>query len=129
MLDDILHFASETLVDDGRLSFWMPTANDEDQEIATPEHPCLEIVSTCVQPFRKWSRRLITYQKRADEHVRPADLEVWAATRTERATAGNGSATGTTADELNPFRKGYFKGFQKEETETPTPATIIGEEG
>ena len=29
MLDDILFFAAETLVDDGRLAFWMPTANDE----------------------------------------------------------------------------------------------------
>lgn len=53
MLDDILHFASETLVDGGRLSFWMPTANDEDQEIPSPTHPCLEVVAICVQPFNK----------------------------------------------------------------------------
>jgi tRNA G10 N-methylase Trm11 len=53
MLDDILIFSSETLVDGGRLSFWMPTANDEEQEIAIPTHPCLELVSACVQPFYK----------------------------------------------------------------------------
>lgn len=53
MLDDILHFASETLVDGGRLSFWMPTANDEDQEIPLPTHPCFEPVAICVQPFNK----------------------------------------------------------------------------
>lgn len=53
MLNDILHFASETLVDGGRLSFWMPTANDEDQEIPSPTHPCLEVVAICVQPFNK----------------------------------------------------------------------------
>ena len=53
MLDDILNFASDTLIDDGRLSFWMPTANDEDQEIAVPTHPCLEIVTVCVQVFYK----------------------------------------------------------------------------
>lgn len=110
MLDDILHFAAETLVDNGRLSFWMPTANDEDQELDVPSHPCLELVATCVQPFRKWSRRLITYQKRADESVRPSDSEAWAATRAERRQA---DAAGITADELNPFRKGYFEGFQK----------------
>lgn len=123
MLDDILHFASETLVDDGRLSFWMPTANDEAQEIATPQHPSLEIVATCVQPFRKWSRRLLTYRKRPDGDVRPADLARWAAARAEHAAAGTngGGAAGVTADELNPFRKGYFKGFQKEEAETATP--------
>lgn len=53
MLDDILNFASDTLVDDGRLSFWMPTANDEDQEIAVPTHPCLEIVIVCTQAFTR----------------------------------------------------------------------------
>lgn len=53
MLDDILVFATDTLVDNGRLAFWMPTANDENQEIATPTHPCLEVVDICVQPFYK----------------------------------------------------------------------------
>lgn len=53
MLDDILQFATDMLVDNGRLSFWMPTANDNDQEIAVPTHPSLVIVSMCVQPFNK----------------------------------------------------------------------------
>lgn len=53
MLDDILAFASDTLVDNGRLSFWMPTANDEEQEIPVPAHPCLEVVVVCVQVFNK----------------------------------------------------------------------------
>lgn len=53
MLDDILVFASDTLVENGRVSFWMPTANDEDQEIPMPTHPCLETVSVCVQAFYK----------------------------------------------------------------------------
>lgn len=53
MLYDMLAFASETLVDNGRLTFWMPTANDEEQELAIPEHPRLEIVVVCVQVFNK----------------------------------------------------------------------------
>ena len=53
ILDDILQFAADTLVDDGRLSFWMPTANDEQLEIPVPEHPCLEVVVVCVQVFRR----------------------------------------------------------------------------
>lgn len=53
MLDDILVFAADTLVDNGRISFWMPTANDEDQELPMPSHPCLERVSVCVQAFYK----------------------------------------------------------------------------
>ena len=53
MLDDILQFSAQTLVDYGRLSFWMPTANDEDQEIAIPTHPYMELVVVCTQPFNK----------------------------------------------------------------------------
>ena len=53
MLNDILEFASETLVEGGRLSFWMPTANDEDVELGISRHPCLEVVSVCVQVFNK----------------------------------------------------------------------------
>lgn len=53
MLDDILQFSAQTLVDCGRLSFWMPTANDEDQEIAIPTHPYMELVVVCTQPFNK----------------------------------------------------------------------------
>ena len=53
MLDDILEFAAISLVDGGRLSFWMPTANDEQIELAVPMHPCLEVISVCVQAFNK----------------------------------------------------------------------------
>ena len=53
MLDDILDFAAISLVNDGRLSLWMPTANDEEIELGIPTHPCLEIVSVCVQAFNR----------------------------------------------------------------------------
>lgn len=53
MLDDILNFAAVSLVDEGRLSLWMPTANDEEVELGIPMHPCLEVVSVCVQAFNK----------------------------------------------------------------------------
>ncbi|KAF4902238.1 tRNA (guanine(10)-N2)-methyltransferase [Colletotrichum viniferum] len=105
MLDDILEFAGDTLVDGGRLSFWMPTANDEEQEIPVPEHPRLELVVICVQPFNKWSRRLITYRRIPDSQVDPERLAAYKRTFVE----------GTTADELNPFRRGYFTKFEKEE--------------
>ncbi|KAI5462920.1 S-adenosyl-L-methionine-dependent methyltransferase [Mariannaea sp. PMI_226] len=108
MLDDILVFASETLVDNGRLSFWMPTANDEEQEIPVPSHPCLEIVVVCIQVFNKWSRRLITYRRVPDAHVSPLELQAY----TARKTTG---VSGTTADELNPFRRGYFKKFEADD--------------
>ncbi|KAI1819893.1 S-adenosyl-L-methionine-dependent methyltransferase [Xylaria intraflava] len=107
MLDDILNFATEMLVDNGRLSFWMPTANDEDQEIAVPTHPCLEVVTVCTQVFNKWSRRLITYRRLPD-----CDVDVAALTsRTKKGDQENGRS----ADDLNPFRRHYFRGFKPEE--------------
>lgn len=53
MLDDILDFAAQTLVVNGRISLWMPTANEDDVELAIPKHPCLEHLDSCVQPFNK----------------------------------------------------------------------------
>lgn len=53
MLNDILDFAASSLVDGGRISMWMPTANDEQVELGVPMHPCLELVSVCVQAFNK----------------------------------------------------------------------------
>ncbi|ENH62955.1 hypothetical protein FOXYS1_12970 [Fusarium oxysporum] len=108
MLDDILTFAAETLVDEGRLSFWMPTANDEDQEIPVPSHPYMGVVSVCTQPFNKWSRRLITYRRLPDSQVSQEALEAY--TNRQKLTLN-----GTSADELNPFRRGYFKKFEAEE--------------
>ncbi|KAI1817892.1 S-adenosyl-L-methionine-dependent methyltransferase [Poronia punctata] len=112
MLDDILNFATDMLVDDGRLSFWMPTANDEDQEIAVPTHPCLEIVVVCTQVFNKWSRRLITYRRLPDSAV---DMDALA----QRKERGDG-AQGRSADELNPFRRHYFRGFKSEQDSSDT---------
>ena len=53
MIDDVLYFAAEMLVDDGRLAMWMPTANDEEVELAIPQNPYLDLVSSCVQVFNK----------------------------------------------------------------------------
>ncbi|KAK1755895.1 S-adenosyl-L-methionine-dependent methyltransferase [Echria macrotheca] len=104
MLDDILQFAAQTLVDDGRLSFWMPTANDEDQEIPVPTHPYLQVVSVCTQVFNKWSRRLITYRRIPDQQVDQVAMR--------KREEENAALVGKTADELNPFRKAYFNKFE-----------------
>ena len=63
ILNDILQFAADHLVDGGRLAFWMPTANandgdcdgelrDEELNI-TPTHPLMLLVAVCVQDFNK----------------------------------------------------------------------------
>ncbi|PNY24787.1 tRNA (Guanine(10)-N2)-methyltransferase [Tolypocladium capitatum] len=121
MLDDILVFAAETLVDNGRLSFWMPTANDEEQEIPVPSHPCLELVVVCIQPTSTSKSidpqvspagsvypRLITYRRLPDNSVSQSALTAY-------ETQKDVVSLGTTADELNPFRRGYFRKFEAEE--------------
>jgi tRNA (guanine10-N2)-methyltransferase len=98
MLDDILDFAVIALVDNGRLSMWMPTANDEDIEHAIPQHQALKLVACCIQNFNKWSRRLLTYVRISDEEAGELKLRV----RKE--------VVGRKADELNNFRRkvSYF---------------------
>lgn len=114
ILDDILAFAVATLVENGRLSMWMPTANDEDVELVIPTHPCLEIVSICVQPFNKWSRRLLTYRRLPESEVSPNAPEM----------AKKEYEKGVKADELNDFRRKYFEGFKEFERlrQEPTPS-------
>lgn len=53
MLRDILQFAADTLVPDGTLQMWMPTANDEDKDYDIPRHERLEVTSNCIQVFNK----------------------------------------------------------------------------
>lgn len=53
------------------------------------------------------SRRLITYRRIPDSEVSAADMEKY------NAREGIKSI-GTTANELNPFRRGYFNKFQAE---------------
>lgn len=53
MLNNILYFAATMLVDNGRVSIWMPTANDEDGEVGIPHLEAMELVSCCVQKFNK----------------------------------------------------------------------------
>ena len=101
ILDDTLSFAARTLVDNGRCSLWMPTANREDKEMEVPYHPALELVSHCTQNFNKWSRRLLTYRR-----IPGLDAEA-----VEEVATGK-SRQGRTANELNSFRKMYFQGFR-----------------
>jgi tRNA (guanine10-N2)-methyltransferase len=103
LLDDILAFAVATLVEDGRLSMWMPTANDEDIELIIPSHPCLKLESVCVQAFNKWSRRLLTYRRLRESEVPEGALE---AVKKEYEK-------GTRASDLNDFRRKYFQGFKE----------------
>ncbi|KAK2737168.1 hypothetical protein FQN57_000425 [Myotisia sp. PD_48] len=100
MLDDILEFAARMLVSNGRISFWMPTANDDDVALEIPGNPHLELISVCIQPFNKWSRRLLTYRRLTEgETLTPSYSP-----KQTRDPPKSG-----TADDLNPFRRKYFQ--------------------
>lgn len=51
MMNDILDFSVDNLLEDGRLCMWMPTANDELETYALPSHPVLDLLHVCVQDF------------------------------------------------------------------------------
>ncbi|GAB7355756.1 hypothetical protein MBLNU459_g6443t3 [Dothideomycetes sp. NU459] len=103
MLDDILNFGCDMLVDDARLCMWMPTANDEDIELSIPTHPAMPLVSVSVQQFNKWARRLLVYRRLPDHEI---DQDALQSRRKKEY------AQGSTASELNSFRRKYFQGFE-----------------
>lgn len=109
MLGDILDFAARTLVDGGRLAFWMPCANEAEEEFAVPRDPKGLVILryVCVQNFNRWSRRLLVYERVAGEIAESAD---GLATGIEGLSVnGNGHH----ADDLNQFRRMYFQGFNR----------------
>lgn len=73
---------------------WMPTADDEEVELAIPMHANLEVVSVSVQPFSNWARRLITYRRLPEGEFSDVTLG-----------RRKGDAEGINADELNEFRR------------------------
>lgn len=109
MLDDILDFAARTLVDGGRLAFWMPSANEnefgEEEVTRIPKHPHLELKHECVQKFNRWSRRLLVYERLPGSLDLELDVGRTGLDRVDQ------QGIGRTADELNPFRKRYFEAF------------------
>lgn len=106
MLDDILDFAARTLVGGGRLAFWMPCANDADEEFPIPQHMMLELKHSCIQVFNKWSRRLLVYERVSGDVAENVS-------NGHQATKVNNSH-GRHADDLNQFRRMYFRGFAEE---------------
>ena len=101
----------------------MPSANDQDEKLDIPLHPRLELVGVCVQPFSKWSRRLLVYRKRRKgEGDTEVEVEVGKKYEGKKRGKGNGDGSegdrkervGKSADELNEFRRRYFQGFKIE---------------
>jgi len=61
---DLLNFAAEKLVMNGRLVFWIPIIRSEYDPSLLPEHPCLQLLTNSEQILTNHSsRRLITMEK------------------------------------------------------------------
>ncbi|KAG7660515.1 uncharacterized protein J8A68_005934 [[Candida] subhashii] len=95
LLHDLLQFAADRLPVDGRLAFWMPTANDDFQPNIIPQHKNLELLYNLEQEFNKWSRRLLVYVKRDESY--------------------NGETiNGLKEQNIKNFRERYFRGFNEQ---------------
>lgn len=129
MLEDILDFAAERVVEGGRVCMWMPVAGmaqcatpggvetdgveeleeegagEEEHDYAIPQHPALRLMSICQQDFNKWSRRLLTYTRRSVDEVDESEVLAYRVRRaalSDEEDRGNGKVT---ADDLNAFRR------------------------
>ena len=69
IIADLISFAAKYLVVGGRLVFWLPTFVDEYQVDDIPSHPSMILVANSEQNFGKWSRRLITMEKIAEQSL------------------------------------------------------------
>lgn len=92
LLEDLLNYSAARLPVDGRLAFWMPTANDDFEVNAIPQHQNLELLYNLEQEFNKWSRRLLVYVKRDDSYV-------------------GETTNGLKSLSIKNFRERYFTGF------------------
>lgn len=92
LLADLLDFAANRLPVDGRLAFWMPTANDDFEINHIPQHENLELIYNLEQEFNKWSRRLLVYVRRDDDFK-------------------GETINGLKINHIKNFRERYFKGF------------------
>ncbi|KAG4305308.1 hypothetical protein PORY_001478, partial [Pneumocystis oryctolagi] len=64
LIVDLMMFASDHLITQGRLVFWMPSIKEDEASVNIPQHPNLSLVANSVQCFGKWSRRLLTYVRK-----------------------------------------------------------------
>ncbi|KAJ6171063.1 S-adenosyl-L-methionine-dependent methyltransferase [Penicillium chermesinum] len=104
MQRDVLGFAARSLVTNGRLAMWMPTAMDE-MDLPLPVHPNLELISVSTQSFHNWARMLLTYRRLPEGEV------------SDTALARNkADDEGASADDLNEFRRSTSGGIAQRDS-------------
>ncbi|EMR08251.1 hypothetical protein PNEG_03418 [Pneumocystis murina B123] len=78
LIAKLMTFASDHLLTEGRLVFWMPSM-EEKPEASVPQHPNLLLIANSKQCFGKWSRKLLTYVRKDrtvfNQNVTPEIIE------------------------------------------------------
>jgi len=100
---DLVILARYLLKPGGRLVFFLPTVNEQYEEVDIQSMLCdgMVLVANSLQDFGSWGRRLVTIRKTTHESYPPPSFEE------ERGPGGHIPAH-------KDFREQYFRGFKKE---------------
>ncbi|KAF8210179.1 tRNA guanosine-2'-O-methyltransferase [Mycena galopus ATCC 62051] len=106
LVADLVVLARYLLKPDGRLVFFLPTVNEQYEEVDIQSMLCdgMVLVANSLQDFGSWGRRLVTIRKTSCESYLPPTFE-------ERDATGHIPAH-------KDFREQYFRGFKKESDES-----------
>ncbi|KAG7098852.1 hypothetical protein E1B28_000755 [Marasmius oreades] len=101
---DLVLLSRYLLKPDGRLVFFLPTVNDEYEEVDVHSMLCegMEVIANSLQDFGSWGRRLVTIRKTTSIRYPPPSF----AAPTEMAESEHVPAH-------KGFREKYFQGFKK----------------
>ncbi|KAL0577032.1 hypothetical protein V5O48_004966 [Marasmius crinis-equi] len=105
---DLVVLARYLLRPNGRLVFFLPTVNDEYEEVDIYSMLCegMEVIANSLQDFGSWGRRLVTIRKITTEQYPPPSF----AAPVESEEAAHVPAH-------RDFREKYFQGFKKPDTD------------
>ncbi|KAK1232664.1 hypothetical protein PQX77_003195 [Marasmius sp. AFHP31] len=105
---DLVILARYLLRPNGRLVFFLPTVNDEYEEVDIYSMLCegMEVLANSLQDFGSWGRRLVTIRKTTSERYPPPSFSP--SSETEESTH---------VPAHRDFREKYFQGFKKTEND------------
>jgi tRNA (guanine10-N2)-methyltransferase len=103
---DLVVLARYLLRPGGRLVFFLPTVNEDYQEIDIETMLCegMKVVANSLQDFGSWGRRLITIRKTTDVDYPPPTFD--------NSPSGGEDTDGMHVPAHKDFREKYFQGFK-----------------
>ncbi|KAI0339786.1 tRNA guanosine-2'-O-methyltransferase [Trametopsis cervina] len=114
LASDLVLYARYSLKPGGRLVFFLPTVNEEYEEIDVEAMMCegMEVIANSLQDFGSWGRRLITVRKSTSgEYMSPP----FDSASKEPTAEGSSSHIPAHKD----FREKYFNGFRRDTSGGP----------